>query len=182
MTSSNDGTDADAEADVADDALVLLAHVRESLHERAASGAPEEVCGVLVGRRSRPEGDDGRMGGAGGRDADGSDADGTAPDDSRDRRDRVEEAIPVPNVADSPRTRYELDPAETLRVVEAAEADGDDVVGFYHSHPHGPVEPSATDREHATWTGYVYCIVSPDALAAYRWTGDDFRRLRVEAP
>ncbi|QLG27842.1 M67 family metallopeptidase [Halorarum halophilum] len=147
MTSSNDR---DPEA-----TLVLPTPVRETLHERATDGAPEEVCGVLVGRRGAHE---------------------------PFRPDRVQEAIPVPNVAASPRTRYELDPAETLSVVEGAEAAGDDVVGFYHSHPRGPIEPSPTDRERATWTGYVYTIVSPDDLAAYRWTGDEFRRLRVETP
>ena len=99
-----------------------------------------------------------------------------------DDPDRVREAIPVPNVAASPETRYELDSAGTIRAIEDAEAAGDDAVGFYHSHPRGPVEPSPTDRERATWTGYVYCIVSPDDLAAYRWTGDGFRRLRVETP
>ncbi|QLG61356.1 desampylase [Halorarum salinum] len=166
MTSSSDPNDdgrdpngddgpATDDRDPDADALVLPASVRETLHDRAASGLPEEVCGVLIGRRTDGDSDD---------------------------PDRVREAVPVPNVADAPETRYELDPAATLRAVEGAEADGGDVVGFYHSHPHGPVEPSATDRERATWTGHVHCIVSPDDLAAYRWTGDAFRRLRVETP
>ncbi|WP_313694321.1 desampylase [Halorarum halobium] len=136
--------------------LLLPDPVRETLHERAAAGAPEEVCGVLVGER--------------------------APSDARrERADRVAAAVAVPNVADEPESRYELDPAETLGVIEDAESAGDDIVGFYHSHPRGPAEPSAIDRERATWPGHVYCILTRDGLAAYRWTGDEFRRLRVES-
>jgi proteasome lid subunit RPN8/RPN11 len=56
------------------------------------------------------------------------------------------------------------------------------VVGFYHSHPRGPAAPSETDRDRATWTGYVYAIVAPEAVVAYRWTGASFRPLRVETP
>jgi len=33
------------------------------------------------------------------------------------------------------------------------------VVGFYHSHPDAPAQPSGFDREHA-WPGYCYLIVS----------------------
>lgn len=95
--------------------------------------------------------------------------------------DRVTDARRVTNVADAPRVAYELDPEETLRTVEAIEAAGLDVVGFYHSHPESAARPSETDRAQATWTGHVYCIVSPaeDAIRAWRWTGESFERLDV---
>ena len=38
---------------------------------------------------------------------------------------------------------------------------GLDVLGFYHSHPDHPAEPSEYDREHAL-PGYVYVIVAVD--------------------
>lgn len=87
----------------------------------------------------------------------------------------------VPNVADRPRSRYELDPEATMAAVDAIEAGGDEVVGFYHSHPESAPVPSATDRARATWTGYVYAIASPpDSIRAYRYTGDGFDELPVQ--
>lgn len=146
------GTDADR--------VRLAETVAETLRERADRGAPREVCGVLLGAG----GDDGEP-------------------------IRVTDAVAVPNVASEPRTRYELDPEELLAVVERSEsgADGDggddgaeSVVGFYHSHPNDPPEPSAVDRAAATWPGYVYLIVGAAEVAAYLWTGEAFEELVVE--
>ena len=140
--------------------LVLAADVRESLLAHAREGArespPAEVCGVLVGERTE--------GGP----------------------DRVRSTRRVSNVADRPRTAYELDPTETVSTIEAVEAAGADVVGFYHSHPESRARPSATDRARATWTDYVYLVVGlgPDdpEIRAWRWTGSTFDplTLRVE--
>jgi proteasome lid subunit RPN8/RPN11 len=98
--------------------------------------------------------------------------------------DRVTDVRRVANVADDPTTRYELDPAATLAAIDEVTAAGTDVVGFYHSHPTGPAEPSPVDRELATWPGYVYLVVSlaetEPVLSAWRWTGERFERLRVE--
>ncbi len=99
-------------------------------------------------------------------------------------RDRVSEPVRVPNVAADPRSRYELDPEATLGAVDDVESGGDEVVGFYHSHPEGPPRPSSTDRERATWSGYVYLVVSlaggDPSVDAWRWTGDRFADLTVE--
>ncbi|MEM4782202.1 MAG: desampylase [Halalkalicoccus sp.] len=94
---------------------------------------------------------------------------------------RVTATYRVRNVADSPRTRYELDPEEQLRAIERVESEGE-LLGFYHSHPAGPAEPSATDRAQATWPEAHYLIVSvPDErLGAWYWTGEEFRETRVE--
>ena len=94
---------------------------------------------------------------------------------------RVTHVEPVPNVAPTPETRYELDPEATVAAIERVETEADHL-GFYHSHPQGPPAPSATDEAQATWTGFVYCIVSlPDArIRAWRWTGEGFARLSVE--
>jgi proteasome lid subunit RPN8/RPN11 len=35
-----------------------------------------------------------------------------------------------------------------------------EIVGFYHSHPDHPAQPSPTDLEHAHWIGYSYVITS----------------------
>ncbi len=143
--------------------LLVPADVREILRERRVAGAPAEVCGVLLGERA-------------------GDADTERGERDADTADRVAEAVPVANVADDPERFYELDPAETVAAIENAETRGRDVVGFYHSHPRGPAEPSEIDHKRATWTGYVYAIVAPEEIVAYRWTGESFRPLRVETP
>ena len=95
--------------------------------------------------------------------------------------DRVTAAHRVDNVAATPRTEYELDPAATVATLDRIDAAGDDTVGFYHSHPESPADPSATDRARATWPGYVYLIVSPpETVRAFRFTGAGFDPLSVQ--
>ncbi|MFD1512884.1 desampylase [Halomarina rubra] len=134
--------------------FVLTPAVRDALVTHAREGSPEEVCGVLGGRERR-DGDPARV-------------------------TRVER---VPNVAATPETRYQLDPAAQFEALQTVEDDGDDVVGFYHSHPRGPAGPSATDEAQATWPDAVYCIVSlaeaEPRLGAWRWTGERFDSLVV---
>jgi len=134
--------------------LTLSRAAYDRVVEHARDGAPEEVCGVLGG----PE-----------------EGDGGAPNDGGRR---VTTALPVANVADDPRSRYELDPEEQLRRIEAIEDGGGSVVGFYHSHPRGPAGPSETDRALATWPGTSYVIVSlagdEPAVGSWRWTGERF--------
>ncbi|WP_211330703.1 desampylase [Halalkalicoccus subterraneus] len=93
----------------------------------------------------------------------------------------VTSADPVPNVADCPTRRYEIDPEEQLRAIEAVESDGE-LLGFYHSHPEGPSEPSATDRAQATWADTYYVIVSlpEESVTAWYWTGEEFLERAVE--
>jgi proteasome lid subunit RPN8/RPN11 len=89
----------------------------------------------------------------------------------------------VENVAETPRTRYALDPAEQLHAIEDLEDGGLETVGFYHSHPDGPSGPSETDAATATWPGVSYVIVVLDGshpyVGSWRWTGEEFRQEAV---
>lgn len=101
--------------------------------EAAAVGAyPNEFCGVLLGR-------------------------------FRSIEMEVLELFVTPNVADeSIRSHFfEIDPKVLLHVERLAEQRGLAVVGFVHSHPDHPAEPSKTDLERA-WPSYVYLIASVD--------------------
>ena len=72
----------------------------------------------------------------------------------------ITRAVPAANTrGDSPRNRFEIDPGELVKTDRAARAEGLGVVGFYHSHPDAPAQPSEFDREHA-WPGYCYVIIS----------------------
>jgi proteasome lid subunit RPN8/RPN11 len=131
--------------------LTFTRSAADAVADHACEGAPSEVCGVLAGSHEQsPE------------------SDGDA------QSDRVTDVYRTENVAETPRTRYRIDPEQQLAALERADAEGLDVIGFYHSHPTGPAEPSETDAARATWRGYAYVIWTPTAdpvLGAWRWRG-----------
>lgn len=153
--------------------------VREALFAHARGGAPEEICGILAGRRNCTD-EESSAASASSDDTAPSDVNATSDTTPSDCFDAVTAHHPIENVASRPRTRYELAPEETVETIERVEAAGDDVVGFYHSHPTGPLEPSETDRRQATWRGYVYAIVVPgEGIRVWRWTGEAFAEVAV---
>lgn len=90
-------------------------------------------------------------------------------------RSEVSSAYRANNAAARPETRYYIDPVEQLELIERIEADGDEVVGFYHSHPMGPLQPSQTDAARATWPGLSYVIISlsnDPLVGSWRWHPD----------
>jgi len=61
---------------------------------------------------------------------------------------------------DSPQNRYNIDPKELLRIQREGRERGEDIVGFYHSHPDHPAQWSPTDLAEAHWIGCSYVITS----------------------
>lgn len=61
---------------------------------------------------------------------------------------------------DSPRNRYGIDPKELVRIQREGRDHGEDIVGFYHSHPDHPAQWSKTDLAEAHWIGCSYVITS----------------------
>jgi proteasome lid subunit RPN8/RPN11 len=62
--------------------------------------------------------------------------------------------------SDSPQNRYQIDPRELVAIQREARQRGEDIVGFYHSHPdHAPLW-SQTDLAEAHWIGCSYVITS----------------------
>ncbi|MDR2164951.1 MAG: M67 family metallopeptidase [Zoogloeaceae bacterium] len=115
---------------------------------------PNECCGVLLGRL----------------DADGA---------------RVtEEILPIDNAREAGEQyhRFRIEADDFLRAEHVARETGRDVLGFYHSHPDHPADPSEYDREHAL-PFYSYIIISVRGgkaaeLASWELTLD---RARFEA-
>jgi proteasome lid subunit RPN8/RPN11 len=61
---------------------------------------------------------------------------------------------------DSPHNRYHIDPKELVRIQRVGRERGEDIVGFYHSHPDHPARWSQTDLAEAHWIGCSYVITS----------------------
>ena len=61
---------------------------------------------------------------------------------------------------DSPQNRYNIDPKELIRIQREGRERGEDIVGFYHSHPDHPARWSVTDLAEAHWFGCSYVITS----------------------
>ena len=55
--------------------------------------------------------------------------------------------------------RFLIKPEDIMQAEKTARASKLDVIGFYHSHPDHPADPSEYDREHAL-PFYSYIIVS----------------------
>ena len=75
---------------------------------------------------------------------------------------RITDARAAANVHPSPHTHFEIDPQALIDAHRAARAGGPQVLGYYHSHPHGPAVPSATDRAEAAGDGRVWAIIAAD--------------------
>ena len=107
----------------------IPASVFVSLREHLEAVYPEEGCGVLLGRRSS-------------------------------RRVEVERVELVKNTAREDKYhRYLIAPERLLEIDREARRRGEEIVGYVHSHPDRPAEPSGTDLEGA-WPDVSYVIVS----------------------
>ncbi len=112
-------------------ALKIPRALYDRLRKHGEQTYPHECCGVLVGEFDPAQG-------------------------------KVVKAVaPCGNARnDSPRNRYRISPLELVHVQREAMLDGNDIVGFYHSHPDHPAQWSATDLAEAHWTGCSYVITS----------------------
>jgi proteasome lid subunit RPN8/RPN11 len=135
----------------------IAAPALEALRRHVEAAFPEEGCGVLLGRSQ-----------------------GTAL--------RAEQAVACANAHPDRRgDRYQIDPRDLARLQRQARDRGQEIVGFYHSHPGGAAHPSATDLDQAHWLGCVYLIAEVrggQAGAARAWflagTGEEDKTFREE--
>jgi len=80
--------------------------------------------------------------------------------------------------SDSPHNRYSIDPKEQIRIQREGRERGEDIIGFYHSHPDHPPRWSPTDLAEAHLPGYSYLITSVEKGKAvitnsFELTGSD---------
>ncbi len=102
-----------------------------SLRQHGEETYPHECCGILLGQFA----DDGSK---------------TVSRVARCGNTRV----------DSPHNRYHIDDRELIRIQREGRERGEEIVGFYHSHPDHPAQWSPTDLAEAHWPGCSYVITS----------------------
>ena len=120
----------------------------DALRQHGEETYPHECCGVLLGRVD----DDARV---------------------------VTSIARCGNTRDdSPQNRYNIDPKELIRIQREARERGEDIIGFYHSHPDHPPRWSPTDLAEAHWFGCSYVITSVEkgkavATKSFELTGSE---------
>ena len=110
--------------------LHLTESQRDHIQREAIATYPNECCGIIFGTQRH------------------------------DRRD-VTLLQPASNDFDeSERShRFSISPRDLMEAERLAAQRDELVLGFYHSHPNHPAEPSQFDRAHA-WPFYSYVIIS----------------------
>jgi proteasome lid subunit RPN8/RPN11 len=126
--------------------ITIDAAALDVIRSHGAATYPDECCGALIGT---------------------ADAGVT----------NVAEARPLDNVtAEGPRRRFRISAADYRAAERHASDAGAALVGFYHSHPDHPAEPSQYDLDHA-WPNFSYVILAvpagrPAALRSWRLRAD----------
>ena len=80
----------------------------------------------------------------------------------------IERAVACANVAADRLTHFEIDPAALIAAHRAEREGGAKVLGYWHSHPSGRAEPSATDCEQASGDRRLWAIVAAGEITLWR--------------
>jgi proteasome lid subunit RPN8/RPN11 len=75
------------------------------------------------------------------------------------RGERVQQVYPARNREQSP-VRYEVEPADLLRIFKAIDEADQDLLGIFHSHVYTQAYPSQTDVRLAYYPDAIYFLVS----------------------
>lgn len=71
---------------------------------------------------------------------------------------RITHFLETANVHPTPETHFEIDPQALIEAHKAEREGGPRIIGYFHSHPNGTAEPSATDLAMASSDGAVWAI------------------------
>lgn len=133
--------------------LIWTVEQRDAIRRHAETGYPNEICGILIGERQETGVDGDKI---------------------------VREVIPVENAwedIDEHHKRFLIAPEVLLHQERRLRGTERQILGFYHSHPDHPPEPSETDREFA-WPSFSYLIQQVEngrAVEALSWVLKDDR-------
>lgn len=134
--------------------LRLTAHQYQVIVGHCYDGLPDEACGLLSG----PVLSDGESTGE-------------------------VSGVHTTGNADRSAVTYTVEPRDMLHAMRAAEANGDEIVGVWHSHTHTDAYPSATDVRQAVDPKWIYVLVSlrdsEPTLRAYRIRDGEIAEIAV---
>ncbi len=108
----------------------------------ATAARPHEACGLLLGQSTQ-----------------------------------ITQAVLTRNIHPTPETHFEIDPQALIDAHRAARAgvgagagagDALQVIGYFHSHPSGAPEPSATDCAMAAHDGRIWAIIAEGDVQFWR--------------
>jgi proteasome lid subunit RPN8/RPN11 len=80
----------------------------------------------------------------------------------------IRDVRPAANVAATPETRFEIDPAVLIAAHRESRSGGLQVIGCYHSHPTGRSYPSAEDARLSAPDGQYWIILGADDVTAWQ--------------
>lgn len=102
----------------------------DQIRREAEQAYPHECCGILLGTM-----------------------------DAASRT--ITATVPCDNMShEAPERRYSIDPQQVIAAMKLARTRGENIIGFYHSHPGHPAQYSATDLAEAHWMDCSYVIIS----------------------
>lgn len=85
--------------------------------------------------------------------------------------DKAVDIYPVKNVAEDPHTLFQMDPKQQIDAMREMREQGHELFAIYHSHPHTPAAPSATDLEQANYPDALYLIISLNTTGVLEMRG-----------
>lgn len=96
---------------------------------------------------------------------------------------RILRVLPTPNTHATPRRAYAISPSAVIVAQRKSREEELQILGFVHSHPDHPAEPSPADLDQALWLGCIYAIISVRqgkfaAVSFYRLAGDGLESRR----
>lgn len=97
----------------------------------------------------------------------------------------VSRVVPLRNErADSAHNRYQVGALALMRAEQALEAEGVEVVGYYHSHPDHPAQYSEFDRDHAlpNMSYLIVSVLAGEVADTRSWRLRDDRSMMDEEP
>ena len=108
----------------------------ESILTHSKDEYPKEACGIMKGHRKIVDGV---------------------------QMKEVLKVYPTKNIHPNPLRGYKIHPEDQYQIYVERNPELE-LVGFYHSHPHGPPAPSQTDIDTCNYHGYSFLIVSLEDL------------------